>query len=776
MSARPSRLAVALPPELDWKTNALMVLEALSRVWGGSGDVLFPLYDDGIPDAVIRSLKAFDADAFGVYAETFAAWRRTAPSEFEEWLERTAKQFADQGSTNSLDEWRRKLVDDHTLSRQRRHWNPDKTMGPRILETMSPLHVTDRVFADAVVMDWVPGHKFVDMMLLEPVTNAPLFTCDATDFDEDVQLLMAARVGLIGARHRKELAERNISWVEHPLAATELIPALEYAWTGVGSFARRTELQTLDGIESTPFGRTQAGCAWFGRETWPPQPFVFVVGDSCDDFAFALALDRVTRSGGWIPARLLGSSDEEHLLRALNVTIGNITRFGTEERKVLLCSLSMDTERLAELPGAIAHAGFSPDAAEWVSISHADDAELSPPWRLWDRNVNQRASSEAFVEGIQAGSMQTPLASISTPERGASVGWMVDADIVGYRLPSRGCLEGLTSMNRPFERMIRPGRDGISYFSLGGLVESRLPLELNLSRPRLRMSTGMEVFAVLLEKGGLRGEESAAGLFAHQTLDLWGSLDRFGEALSNSAERAMLTAYLSTAPSEVKPGVYLDAVRRRFLTFANLASVTGLSDSELRPLLDDWLTRRVLRRGLVLQCPACRFSGWYAIEDVGQVFRCLRCRRESELLARTWKAPGDEPGWFYDLAETVFQAMASNIEGPIRTLNALKTDSTSFDFTHEMDIFDAATNEHLGELDIWVIRDGKIVVGEVTTSGNFAGRLESKLAVLHRVATAVAADTVVFATTSAEWDGNVIDIAHAALGDVPVRLQFLASV
>jgi hypothetical protein len=778
LSARPTRLAVVVPDLAEaWKTHALVVLEALSRCWGGAGDVLF-FFATGptVPQFVWRTLEKFDPDVFGTYLETFAAWRRREPVAFEQWLNATAARFVAEGSTNTVQQWRAELLRDSTLSQPVRRWDPDEALGRRVLETMAPLHGGKHVFADNIPMDWVPRYKFVDVATLEPVASAPLVVLETGEYGDDIQLLLAGRTGLLGGEHEKALQERNVQLVRRSIAEAELPSFLEYAWTGSGPASKAGEMRSSEGIDPTPFGHTLAGCAWFGREPWPPTPFVFVVGDTPDDFAAGLALDRITRSGGWVPYGVFGGPHERPLLRAMNSTIANITRYRSEERKVFVCSLSLTADKLNEVRSAIAKAGFSPDADEWVSVCSPEEVPFNSVWRIWDRSVNQRSSTEAFVDGVEAGPVPTPVASISSIERGTSVSWMVDAAITGHRAPARSCLQDLVAISQPLGPMVRPARDGISYFSFGGLIEAGLPIELNLSRPRLRRPTADEVFPRLLEAGGLRTEYSAAGLFARQTLELWGSLDAVADTLASASKSGMLRAFASTAPSGQAPGVFLDAIRRRFLTFRNFGEVTGMETKELRALVDDWLIRGILRRGLVLGCPACRFSGWYAIDDIGQTFRCIRCRRENVLLARAWKDPVEEPDWYYDLAETAYQAMAGNVEGPIRALTALKKDAMSFDFSHELEVFDATSSSHLGELDIWVIRDGRILVGEVSTTEDLSGKKTKKLKLLSRVADAVTADEVVLATTAPSWHNSVAVAAKAAFQTKRPQLRLLVGV
>jgi hypothetical protein len=776
LSARPTRLAIAITSGPGWKRDALHVLESLSRFWGGAGDVIFPGAAN-LPAAVWRALEAFDADLYGYYVETFAAWRQDEPDEFERWVDETARRFVAEGSSNTLDQWREQLEDDNWLSRERANWAPDASVEERILSTTSPLRLGARVFDVRVAVGSVPGYRFADVVTLEPTSGEPVVDVDCSEFGQDVELLMASRCGLSGPAHREALLRAGVNARTVEVPASLLAGALEYAWTGDIGQRGESWLESLAGVThaATPFGRSLTTCSWFGREGWPRPPFVFVVGDAVDDFALALLLSRVTQTAAWLPTTLLEGDTEETAIRALNSAISNVTMHASGERAVKLTSASLATADVERVRDRIVESLFFPDLAEHISA--ADAATVSPEtyWRLWDVGVNQRTTSEAFIGGLQAGLLATPLASVCTPERGTRVGWMVDAAVSGHRVPTRSALDGLVAETAQLDKLVRPARDGTSFFSFSGIVEDGLPLELNLSRPRLALPTAESMFAALLGQVGLRAELSAAGGFAAHAERLWGTLDRLASSLSDPAESRMLLAYLSDAKSGVEPGVRLDVIRRRFLTFDDLMMVGELGVEETRGVVDDWATRHILRRGLVLGCDACRYSAWYDIGDVGASFTCQRCRQLNILVARAWKDPVAEPRWYYDLAEPVYQAFRGNVQAPLFCLRALKKGSTSFLFVHEMDVHDAEDDSLIGELDIWAIRDGRIIVGEATTTDDFAGQSSKKLATLGRIAEVVTADEVVLATTAPAWRPAVVERADKLFGESRVRLRLMTS-
>lgn len=217
----------------------------------------------------------------------------------------------------------------------------------------------------------------------------------------------------------------------------------------------------------------------------------------------------------------------------------------------------------------------------------------------------------------------------------------------------------------------------------------------------------------------------------------------------------------------------MDTVQRRFLVFDDAVALTGLDAEDVRTPLDELLLAGVLERGLVLDCGTCSYDGWYSVSELGTDFRCPRCRRRTPITAASWKKPLTEPLWFYSLSEVLRQALELNAHAPLLALAKLKDRARAFMFEPEMEIFD-----DLGwhcELDLWVVREGRIVIGEAKTGDRLGTPAETKklVANLRKVADAIGADDVVVATTSESWSSTVEPSVRAAFAGSSTRTQFL---
>ncbi len=159
-------------------------------------------------------------------------------------------------------------------------------------------------------------------------------------------------------------------------------------------------------------------------------------------------------------------------------------------------------------------------------------------------------------------------------------------------------------------------------------------------------------------------------------------------------------------------GDYLQSLGRRFLSFGDAQAVTGLPAVELRSLIDVFLGRGILWRGLSLQCPECRYAGWYRLADLDQLFRCTRY--------------GD--------------------------------------------------GQLVAEVDVWAIVDGRLIVGEAKTTDRLAsGNLgeERTTGRLVYVAEAITADELVLATTAPAWHPSTRAAVGAKLAESLIEPRFI---
>lgn len=337
--------------------------------------------------------------------------------------------------------------------------------------------------------------------------------------------------------------------------------------------------------------------------------------------------------------------------------------------------------------------------------------------------------------------------------------WEVDALVDEVHFPVRSAVSDVVAApgDASGDR-IRSGAEGISYHShsLSVFVFANTPLEQRLVRPRLRAPSAEVIFQALLKAADLRGVRSNAGRFTQQTLDRFGGIDPLIAAARSPIAGPILQAYRSKASSGAAPGDFLAGLRRRFLSFADMAKVTKLATpaelNQLRAFVDDYLERRILRRGLSLRCPVCRYAGWFRLVDLRDEMICQRCRSQWPIKQENWRVPKDEPQWQYELDEVVFQSLEGNVVGPILALDQLRGKTRGFLFAPEMDVYEKDT--WIAEIDLWAIVDGRIVIGEAKTGDLLSedGKNDDQVAArLFRVADAVTADELVFATTQSAW-------------------------
>lgn len=772
LSLRPIRVAVVMPDVDGWIPQARRVMENFSRTWGGSGDLLIACRSDGsLSEVSWRLLELFDPDRLAHYVPTFLGWKRAKPETFTDWVRREARRLA-RKSGGTAAEWRSRLDEPHFLSNPRSTWRPPDETGAEALERLSPLHFGDHVFQDAMVAEETPRYHSVDMALLESILpDSPITLPEVESLPDELALVFETRFGQVAPSYEEVLASHGVNIERTAPSETWLSMAVEQAWLGE---PHRTSLAWIAEDEpepgwmlaeeqaNTPFGRTLVGCSvfrpWLSR--WDERPFVFVLGNSLEDYSWALSLDRMTRAAAWVPERLLRPRNArlaKLLFKAMVGVANTVSGYGHDARRVLVTSASLSTTSLEKAIKAAAKASYSVDppfALSTPSEVLASIAELRGVERILDVEHNEVIRYEPFVDGRQASALATPVPSAMPAPPTTKLTWFVDADVEGHRVPARSRLSGLVADPDQIDRDVRAARDGVSYFSQTGFIATGMSLDKTLARPRLRLPSALTVLRTLLPDGWAL-EPSQSGRFARAMLNLLGGTDQVNALLLNPSTFRLLSAFLARSPSGDSPGVFLSPVERRYLTFDDAATVCDMPALDVRTRLDELLLRRVIDRGLVLDCGTCSYDGWYSLEEVGTSFRCPRCRAETPLTQETWRLPETEPMWFYSLSEVVFQFLSNNGHAPLLALGKLRERTRAFMFEPEMLISDGTGWKC--ELDIWVIRDGRIAIGEAKTTAKLGNPSETDRFIenLRRAANAIRADEIVIATTRESWHSSV---------------------
>jgi hypothetical protein len=774
----------------------LRIIEGFSRVWGGVGNILVPvLRGDVLPECMWPVLARFDPDRLGYFQPTLRGWQMADPVAFDAWLADQAQQWVtSHGGT--LDEAHRLLTEDRLMHEPTAEIVLSDDLQARIRARLAPLGHGEHLEEAAFPADQPPGPHLVDLLALD-ANPTRLQVLRTEGLDPRVRLLIAARTGVLSPSHAAALVQRGVPIEEVDVAEPDLPLVLELCWRrrmSRGGVALRRAYAEAQGddpgappaytdddfLERTPLGDTMRGCGWFlpAQTPWRQRPFFVVCGNEAADFCLALALDRCYGDAAWFPQSFVHGDDEVAAAArsTLTLIVEGLRSAAEGRRPTVVTSATLPSSEVTEAVQTLLPRAVSDGR---VSIAEPALLPLSRPWRLLDREQFDRISSEPFVASELAGELPLLRPSVAQASSAWDCTWQVDVAVDGYQLPARQALNGHLAPEQHPWTLLRSSTDGISYFShTMGFVAAGSSLEQALARPRLRLPDARRVFDALLAQAGLRSEDSSAGRYTQATLDLWGGLEPLAADLRRPSTNNLLHAYVRPEPkrqSSPQPGIFLEVQRRWFLSLQEAVVLSATTGQETRTLLDALVAKRILRRGLILQCRRCGYAGWYRLEDLGQTFTCGRCQQASLIVQPAWKQPADgEPYWYYDLDEVVYQALKHDVRVPILALSKLAEGARSVLTRPEADV----TNDdrHVAEIDLWAIIDGKVLLGEAKTVDQLhPNRAKERVAArrLAEVANAATADEVVLATTAPSWNPITIDTMHKALEHHALPLRML---
>jgi hypothetical protein len=784
---RPARVATSiLSLADDWQPTVMRMLENYSITWGGIGNILIPIDETGhMNEAFWPLVEIFDADLWAAYMVTRRGLELANPDAFREWLNREARKWARKhggGIANA----RRMLTADHIMRHSVGRWSPPDTTKDEIRRRTGPAIEHGSFSFSTYRADGPPGHHLVDVGDLKPLPDR-VRVLDTHRLPTSLQLLIAMRCGGLAPSHTQRLVDAGVAVEVVLIENSDLDFLLRLAWFGLpsgalwslrrafGSTSRpKAPFEEDTFLSTTPLSLSAVGCARLWR--WAPQqdtlPVVIVVGSHADDFCYALALDRCGIPAVWLPEEfMVGEENLSEVVRDALVSGLFSGPRGWEERPKVLLSLSISTQALAEVARRLQTSSWGSD----LQLQVVEDIDV-PPFRLpmladpacYDDPLEEPFTGDAMARAVPAA---LPSAVRSTDPWKLS--WWAEVNDPHQPLPSRSTLNDLVVADSQGWRAIgRCGRDGISFFShTMGFVAGGSTLEQMAERPRLRFPAVDVIFDHLFTQAGFTAQESPAGRFRRLTTQLWGDLASLARDLTQPERFGLLRGWLSTERSGDEPGVFTSS-RRRYLSLANAVQVSGLDDAGARIVLDGYLTRG----GFILKCGHCLHFDWYDLDVVGQAFVCRRCRTETVVTNATWRG-GSEPTLYYDLAEVVLQALRGNVEVPTRALARLQKESKSFAETPEVELVDG--NGVRFEIDLLAIADGRIVIGEAKTGNAIQPTAQAErawLAHVARLAMAIAADEVVFATASPTWrPATAARILQAFKNVAPTTVRFMES-
>lgn len=788
LGVRPTRAAVRMGSYAGWEHSALRILEFLSVTWGGAGDIVVASNDDGLAhDQLWSAVALYDPDVWANYVPTYRAFQLKDPERYARFLDAEADRLRHEHG-GDLDDRRAQLHDSLMRDGSLTDWEPPAAFWERARTHLAPSWDRKYGHAETVRADELPEGLFVDVTHLSPLPERVVVP-KTDNLPVAVRLLIAAKWGVLSPSGRARLEERSVAIQDLPIVDSDVPRILSACWGGPSWLTPNlrhglaealgvaendqpelVDLTPLD--EHGPFKMSMLGLGRFMRPvpTRHDWPLAVVVGDSADDFALAVALDRCMSPSLWVPPTILG---EDTLQVVASALMSPRTR-NDRDRTVHVTSCSLGQVGLERIASQLADNVY--DGHDRVQISLPVALPRHRPLSVMDVHLPSTVEDELFVGDTTGPGIRARLPSGVAAKEPFHLSWWNDVVRFDHQLPSRWPLnEHLVARSGAWRSRARVTREGLAFHSHPlGFISGSHRLEQVVDNPRLRFLGAKAIFEVLAAEKNLTLMESPAGRYTARTTDLWGGLPALTTDLQRPVVRSVLDSFQSTKDSGVEPGNYL--LDRRFLTFDDLLAVTGDREG-LRTFVDRCLHGGLLRRGLSLACDRCRHFGWYDAEDVGQQFRCWRCRTRNVIDSEVIRGGGNEPNWYYALAEVVFQACRANFNVPVLALHQFAGQARSVLAMTDHEVVFA---DERVEIDLWSVVDGRIVLGEAKLGkqlGASVGERCKKARRLRRAADALTADTLLLATAASSWSpSSIATIEEAFAGsrceiDVCVRVD-----
>ena len=745
LSARPARGVVLVPKVtgIDWRVLFRLAVRCQNSAWGGAGNLLLPMPPgDAAEDELFwRLVDAQDADAFLVQDITAADLSLLAPDEYQR--RHTEAQTA---LAEVFDEPELGSQVSENLARQRMTGVQIPTELQQLLVSrVVPLSHDGQLPLFGGTSADPPGWPFVPVEKLRPLPDELWVV---PDWPDENRALMGALVrGDISTRLRDALAGAGVT----------ISPA-----TGVAGErpnpVRSWSTAVEDRFQKSPRQISLLGLGQYSRAGAPlPEP-VICIGDDAWDFAFAYALERMGPGARWVPASAASDQLALHVLTTFIMQARQ--RYGST---VHVCSVSNGDAAAALKVAVEAH-------GQGLQLHLAEPLDLVPrsPARLYERD-RIGFSQAVMVHGGRTPALPTPIPRNVEAETPDQMTWMTDVSVEDWVSLRHSGLAAAV-LDHPFPDMVRCGRDGVAYLGPGAMAFRAIALETQAVRPKLSPLSLLEQVQAVLSAAGWRAELSDKGIYAQQSLDIFGGLGGLLTALGEDRAR-LLTVF--TVDDADAPGWKLSD-SRRYLTFEELDAVTRGPDSVIVELE----AAGALNRGLVLACSRCRAKSFYFLTDVGDAFTCTRCKLNQPLTQASWMV-GNEPPWRYGLAEVLFQFLRHDGDLPLLAAERLRQDISAgrtlgdqrmAPFASEVDVF--SPDGARSELDI-VIADGhELWVGEATGAPRLETTNASELLRLERlraVADVLSARGVLL-VNGGSWNRGTIGRANAVFPGIWPRL------
>jgi hypothetical protein len=508
---------------------------------------------------------------------------------------------------------------------------------------------------------------------------------------------------------------------------------------------------------------------------------VCVIGDSPQDHALGIICDRIFTSGCWIPRTLLDRDDE--IGRAARLALHSMIWSGGRGRDLPVAIVSSSEERdyLAHFVPVSGEATVDgqpvnlPKNAEIVTLDELAKSEEVSCMFADSKSFDTRRAVQLLRDGDDL-QMVAPL-QLPPPLAVADdqlLAWCTDIRLPGYQLPPRTAIKSSTlGSHAPGtvpEAKVRSSRFGLSFHSSRlGFVPGGASIEGRTANPFLRFISATNALGEIASKQGASVTISSAGRRGMNAVEMWGGFEELANDLQGEI-RSLLDAFTPPRRAE-KTGAYASGYAVRgvgYITFSNARATLGWSESRTKELLDRLASRGVLIRGFILGCERCLGKHHYNLENMRQAsFTCPLCGHTNQLTSTRWGSNDPDPIWTYGLSYIVRDFLDQNGDVPLLASYQLSRGAESYVWSPEIAL--TYGNGDSIELDISMVRDGRVVIGEAKSNTRISGGRKTSTKAARRMVQAaltLSADEIVLATSRDDWSPSATVAISTALDEL----------
>lgn len=713
LAVRPARLAILVPRirEIGWMNLFEVAMAAQSQFWGGQGNFPIPSMPGNLRNELFWTiLEKLDADAVVVSTASYADMETIDPIWLKNWRDRNLARMREQFDGASIESLESTL--DEYLEQPLVEPDPSEESS----ELKRRLGLFD---SRSSTLDWVsgangPSWPWMDATLFDDLPSEITNPIIHPQLGAARRLWATAQHGRLSPAAKKALSERDVVVNDHLIQTRK-------------DWARWLRRHRDEPNLPWTFGESNLG--WYRRRLGADKKVV-VVGDSPWDFSLHYALRRWTSNSWWLPSVLRKDND---YLFSLSSELRRHSLGSDDSIVFVTTGRNFEARDLA--------------ASEMGEMFLTNSEISTARWQnVIPETVNRyyELGSEGRPEPFPLLGDRTPPVPTPTPARVSSIEplqmhWVTEARIDGWAPLVNGELSDHLLPNSSHQYG-RTSAGSLSYFCPNTMIFGGGTLESATTRPSIRPLSVLDQVRILLHPKGLECRPSDKGIWTTETVNLFGGERESSEALRHPIVRPLLDQFVGEARAK----------RRAQLSISDVSEATGVFGDankvdELADVFEDLVQKQVLRRGLHLKCEKCRLKSWYSLEDLGDSYRCLRCR-QVQTIQRGLFLGKKEPAWAYQLAPVVSQFLLHNGDLPLfAAQDELFGKAEAFDISYETEIRNPKTGKSELEVDFLANVDGRLWIGEATSKTGFQDL--SKLDRLRDLATDTNAHGLIFATS-----------------------------